>query len=136
MLQHRKMPACPTDFAGAVIIVGLPSAEAAIGEPGVRQARAKHVTASRGWLQGLRWGHRQRYAVHSLDARLLLRVFVETDGLATRTIVTVETLGDTVSDSVAEEAVDEAETEEAVDEAETDEAMAEGETVSIGGASS
>ena len=36
---------------------------------------------ARGWLQGLRWGHVQRYAVRSLDARLLLRVFVEDNPL-------------------------------------------------------
>ena len=47
----------------------------------MRQARLKHTTAARGWLQGLRWGHVQRYAVRSLDARLLLRVFVEDNPL-------------------------------------------------------
>ena len=47
----------------------------------VRQARLKHTTPARGWLQGLRWGHVQRYAVRSLDARLLLRVFVEDNPL-------------------------------------------------------
>ena len=46
-----------------------------------RQARLKHTTPARGWLQGLRWGHVQRYAVRSLDARLLLRVFVEDNPL-------------------------------------------------------
>ena len=64
---------------GAAVEAGAVHVELNMFEPGVRQARLKHTTPARGWLQGLRWGHRQRYGVQSLDARLLLRVFVERD---------------------------------------------------------